>query len=511
MTALPKTNLSDDIRNEIARLKGAGFHPLPLGGGDAGKSPLIRRWTDPKLTLAQILAPMFRTGSAVYGLRLEGLAVIDCDEDSADLVAAMEARFGPTPVHIKTPRGRHLYYRAAGSTPNLRGEGLPVDIKTGGRSYVVGPLSLRPDGGFYAPVKGSLGADTLPRLRASTAPQAGAAPMQEGARHAALVREAIAMVEQVTGPDELTEGYKRLWWIHGEPRRDLRVTLDGLPRFAVTVETMQHRLFQFLDHEILPDNRLVVFGLSDASILSVLSSHLHVVWSLTTGGVLEDRPVYNKTLCFDPFPFPTPTDTQTIRLRALGEELDAHRKAQQAAHPKLTLTGMYNVLEKLRAGERIEGKDREIYDQGLLGILRDIHDRIDAEVAAAYGWPADLPDAEILQRLVDLNHERAAEEARGLVRWLRPDYQNPAGRTVSGKTAAMDLGPTEVTGTAPWPKSMQDQFAALLGVLADMDQATPQQIARRFQRLRPATVQPMLETLALMGHARIVEGGRFAA
>ncbi len=118
MTALLKPDLPDDIRNEIARLKGAGFHPLPLGGGDAGKAPLIRRWTDPKMTLSQILAPMFRTGSAVYGLRLEGLAVIDCDEDSVDLVAAMEARFGPSPVHVKTPRGRHLYYRAAGSVPN---------------------------------------------------------------------------------------------------------------------------------------------------------------------------------------------------------------------------------------------------------------------------------------------------------------------------------------------------------------------------------------------------------
>lgn len=203
MTALPKTALRDDIRNEIARLKGAGFHPLPLGGGDAGKAPLIRRWTDPKLTLAQILAPMFRTGSAVYGLRLEGLAVIDCDEDSADLVAAMEARFGASPVQIKTPRGRHLYYRAGGRMPNLRGEGFPVDIKTGGRSYVVGPLSLRPDGGFYAPAKGLLGVDSLPTLRAPEAPLVGAMPIQEGARHVALVREAIAMVEQVTGPGEL--------------------------------------------------------------------------------------------------------------------------------------------------------------------------------------------------------------------------------------------------------------------------------------------------------------------
>ena len=202
MTALLKPDLPADIRNEIARLKSAGFHPLPLGAGDGGKAPLIRRWTDPGLTLAQILAPMHRTGSTVYGLRLDGLTVIDCDEDSPDLIAAMEARFGPSPVHIKTPRGRHLYYRAGGTTPNLRGEGLPVDIKTGGRSYVVGPLSLRRDGGFYDPVKGVLGVDSLPLIRAPVAPLGK--PMQEGARHATLVREAIAMVEQVASPEELS-------------------------------------------------------------------------------------------------------------------------------------------------------------------------------------------------------------------------------------------------------------------------------------------------------------------
>ncbi len=44
---------------------------------------------------------------------------------------------------------------------------------------------------------------------------------------------------------------------------------------------------------------------------------------------------------------------------------------------------MYNVLEKLRAGEVIEGKDKDIYDQGLIGILRDLHDRIDAAMADA--------------------------------------------------------------------------------------------------------------------------------
>lgn len=272
--------LTDDIRNEIARLKGAGFHPLPLGGGDAGKSPIIRNWSNPKLTLAQILAPMFRTGSTVYGLRLDGLAVIDCDEDSPDLVAAMEARFGPSPVHVKTPRGRHLYYRAAGSVPNLRKEGLPVDIKTGGRSYVVGPLSQRPDGGFYGPAKGMLGVDSLPTLRASQAPQAGAVPMQEGARHVAMVREAIAMVEHVTGPDELTA---RLIGLRDDlcdnpatmPDSELRGIAGWAWQQLLTGQIYRGRDSGFRIHRLALDGLRGKPGGSDATALFVLLCDLH--------------------------------------------------------------------------------------------------------------------------------------------------------------------------------------------------------------------------------------------
>jgi hypothetical protein len=49
-------------------------------------------------------------------------------------------------------------------------------------------------------------------------------------------------------------------------------------------------------------------------------------------------------------------------------------------------------------------------------------------VAAAYGWPADLAPADIVARLVALNPTRAAEEAAGTVRWLRPDYQQARAR-----------------------------------------------------------------------------------
>ena len=147
MAALSKTDFPDDFRNELARLVRAGFPLLPLGGGADGKAPMVRNWAGQKLTLARILGPLHRANLQTYGIRLDGLAVIDCDDDSSELVAQMEARFGPSPVHVKTPRGRHLYYRASGTAPNLRGEGLPIDIKTGSRAYVVGPLSVRPDGG----------------------------------------------------------------------------------------------------------------------------------------------------------------------------------------------------------------------------------------------------------------------------------------------------------------------------------------------------------------------------
>lgn len=66
---------------------------------------------------------------------------------------------------------------------------------------------------------------------------------------------------------------------------------------------------------------------------------------------------------------------------------------------------------------------------------RQIHDELDAAVAEAYGLPADLSDDEILRRLVALNAERAEEESRGIVRWLRPEFQNPAGSTTPPRHA----------------------------------------------------------------------------
>ena len=83
------------------------------------------------------------------------------------------------------------------------------------------------------------------------------------------------------------------------------------------------------------------------------------------------------------------------------------------------------MLEKVRSQTPLNDKDEDVKDRGRVLILKDLHDQIDRATADAYGWPHDLTDEQILERLVALNAERAAEEAAGHVRWLRPDYQIP--------------------------------------------------------------------------------------
>lgn len=211
------------------------------------------------------------------------------------------------------------------------------------------------------------------------------------------------------------DAYRRYWWLFGEPRKTFRKALGSLRRQIVTPETAKHRFFQFLPAETIAEGTLVLIASDDAWFLRVLSSRIHVTWSLAAGGRLGvgNDPRYNKTRCFDPFPFPEATDFQKSRIRALGEQLDAHRKRQQALHPGLTMTGMYNVLEKLRSGGTLTAKDQAIHEQGLVSVLRQIHDDLDAAVADAYGWPVALSDEQILERLVALNHQRAEEERGG--------------------------------------------------------------------------------------------------
>jgi len=323
--------------------------------------------------------------------------------------------------------------------------------------------------------------------------------------------------------------YRDNWWIFGEPRKDLRPALVGLPRYIATVETAKHRIFQFLDASIAPDNRLICFALDDDHSLGVLSSSAHVTWALAAGGTLEDRPVYNKSRCFETFPFPPATPGQQARIADLAEQIDAHRKRVLAEHEELTLTGLYNVLAKVSRGDTpLNAKEKTIHDKGLVAVLKSLHDELDAAVFGAYGWHDNPSDEQILERLVALNAERVAEEAQGNIRWLRPAFQNPQGggeRSATPRNSALFAAdeaaparpqppvtsfPPTAQGKAPWPQTLPDQMAALAAALDGTPQSETDLASRFAGKGRwKARLPELLATLATLGRARRLEDGRW--
>ena len=91
----------------------------------------------------------------------------------------------------------------------------------------------------------------------------------------------------------------------------------------------------------------------------------------------------------------------------------------------LTMTELYNLRNLKRSGATLDFVTEDRATRARAEIVGKLHDELDAAVADAYGWAADLAPSEIITRLVGLNAERAAEEKAGKVRWLRPDYQSP--------------------------------------------------------------------------------------
>ena len=303
--------------------------------------------------------------------------------------------------------------------------------------------------------------------------------------------------------------YAKLWWLHGKPRPNLRRALAGLTRYIATVETTRHRAFCFLPETVLPDNMLVCVATDDAFHLGVLSSRSHVRWATAAGGHLGvgNDPRYNKTRCFDPFPFPAATASQQAQIRFLAEELDALRRTRLDGNPQLTMTGLYNVLEKLRHGTELTPADRDVHDAGHVSILRRLHDALDVAVADAYGWRHDLSPAEIVAHVVKLNRERRAEEADGLVRWLRPEFQAPA--EAVAVQHALPVEPGEADMALPsWPATEPERFVALRAALTAAP-GRPEELARRFRRARTDKVSEMLKTLTALGQARAASDGRY--
>jgi type II restriction/modification system DNA methylase subunit YeeA len=256
---------------------------------------------------------------------------------------------------------------------------------------------------------------------------------------AALYEAPFAHVVENVKPVRLTNREKsraECWWRLGRTRPELRGKLVGASRYIATVETAKHRLFVWLPITVAPEHRLIVIPTEQEMLFGVLSSRFHVAWALAKGGTLEDRPVYNTTQCFETFPFPehmTPGDTAPAGGQATppcmapqvmaANIAAAARRLNELRENWLNPPEWIDRIPEIVPGypERIvakPGHEAELKKRTLTNLynarpawLDNAHKTLDAAVAA-YGWTdytPQMPDEEILRRLLALNLARAAQ------------------------------------------------------------------------------------------------------
>ena len=173
-------------------------------------------------------------------------------------------------------------------------------------------------------------------------------------------------------------------------------------------------------------------------------------------------------------------------------------------------------MDKLRNNQPLTSDEIHVHEIAACGVLRDLHDELDALVARAYGWPWPMEREEVLERLVALHDERVEEERRGHVRWLRPEYQIPRfGGAAPAAEPALELpedAPEAKAAdeTRPWPAGAIDQIGAARARVSTAP-ATPEEVAAAFAGAPVPLVVRYLDTLMMVGEVRKRSDGRYEA
>jgi len=207
--------------------------------------------------------------------------------------------------------------------------------------------------------------------------------------------------------------------------------LHGLQRYISIPRVAKHHLCIWTNASVVPGDALVVVAHGDDTTIGVLQSRIHEVWALRTGTSLEDRPRYTHTTCFETFPFPvglTPRDTAAgapsgplaEAIATAARRLDELRAAwlnppewvDWVITPEEEKAG-FPQRPVAKPGHEADLKKRTLTNlyNARPAWLAFAHKALDQAVAAAYGWPdytPEMPDEEILRRLLALNLERAA-------------------------------------------------------------------------------------------------------
>jgi type II restriction/modification system DNA methylase subunit YeeA len=233
------------------------------------------------------------------------------------------------------------------------------------------------------------------------------------------------------------------WWILGDPQKAMRAALRGLERYFISPRVSKHRLFVWVPPELLATDATVAFASASDYIFGLVSSRFHEVWALAQGTQLREKESgfrYTPSTCVETFPFPQPTPEQEAAIAAAAKELNELRERwlnppEWTVEKILDFPGSVDgpwaryVVKPDKNGigtvryPRLEPKDancaKKLKDRTLTKLYNErptwldlAHKKLDAAVAAAYGWPADLTDEQILERLLKLNLERAAEEVK---------------------------------------------------------------------------------------------------
>jgi len=197
--------------------------------------------------------------------------------------------------------------------------------------------------------------------------------------------------------------HRKKWWLFGDARPGMRKAISKLSRYIVTPMVSKHRVFVWMPVQVVPENLVVVIARDDDYFFGLLHSKVHELWARRKGTQLreaESGSRYTPTTCFETFPFPwppgqEPKDDPRVEAiaqaaRELVEKRDRWLNPEGATENELkkrTLTNLYN--------------QRPTW-------LELAHRKLDEAVLAAYGWPHDVSDEEILARLLALNLARAA-------------------------------------------------------------------------------------------------------
>ena len=249
--------------------------------------------------------------------------------------------------------------------------------------------------------------------------------LKMSAEDAALYEEPFRWVKDCVHPmrqRNRRDAYRAYWWRHVEPRQGMWRALDGLSRYIATPTVAKHRLFVWCDARICPDHQLIVIARDDDTTFGILHSRFHEVWSLRLGTSLEDRPRYTPTTTFETFPFPRRTDAEHVIAADYADDpraaaiADAAQRLVELRDRWLNPPEWVEWLDEpvpgypTRPVPRDEAAATALKTRTLTSLynarptwLADAHAALDAAVATAYGWPADISDDDALAELLALN------------------------------------------------------------------------------------------------------------